>query len=89
LYEGKEEIVKLLLNKGADANTQCGENGTALQVAIHSGNKNITLALLRKGANVNALGGRYGTALCAALSSYKGKEEIVKLLLDKGADANT
>ena len=40
--------------------------------------------LLENGADVNAEGGKYRNALQAALS--KGHKEIVKLLLDKGAE---
>ena len=40
--------------------------------------------LLENGADVNAEGGKYRNALQAALS--EGHKEIVKLLLDKGAE---
>ncbi|KAK4220779.1 hypothetical protein QBC38DRAFT_493467 [Podospora fimiseda] len=43
--------------------------------------------MLDKGADVNAQGGGYGNALQAASSG--GHQEIVKLLLDKGADVST
>lgn len=39
--------------------------------------------LLNAGAHVNAQGGHYGNALQAA--SGRGYQQVVKLLLDKGA----
>lgn len=40
--------------------------------------------LLDKGADVNAQGGLYGNTLRAA--SYRGHEQVVKLLLSKGVN---
>ncbi|KAK6387054.1 hypothetical protein LTS17_000320 [Exophiala oligosperma] len=71
----------------ADANTQGGTYGTALQAASAHGHEKIVQILLDKGADVNAQGNRYGTALQAA-SVWK-QEKIVQILLDKGADVNT
>jgi hypothetical protein len=42
--------------------------------------------LVDKGAGVNAQGGRYGNALQA--SSDEGREQVVKPLLNKGADVD-
>ena len=42
--------------------------------------------LLEKGAEVYAEGGVYGNTLYAAL--LRGHEEVVKLLLEKGANVN-
>jgi hypothetical protein len=83
---GYEQVVKLLLDKGADVNAQGGRYGNALQAASERGNEQIVKLLLDKGADVNAQGGRYGNALQAA--SERGNEQIVKLLLDKGANVN-
>jgi ankyrin repeat protein len=41
--------------------------------------------LLNRGADVNAKGGKYGTLQAAV---HRGKEEIVKVLLDHEADLN-
>ncbi|KAJ5423296.1 NACHT nucleoside triphosphatase [Penicillium cf. griseofulvum] len=83
--EGYQEIVKLLLDKGADINTQGGR--TAGTAASAEGYQEIVKLLLDKGADINTQGGRYGNALQAA--SGEGHQETVKLLLDKGADINT
>ena len=41
---------------------------------------------LDKGANVNAQGGEYGNALQVA--SYRGRDQIEPILLEKGANVN-
>ncbi|OAG06012.1 ankyrin [Paraphaeosphaeria sporulosa] len=67
---GHEAIVKLLLDKGAEA-------------ASCRGHEAIVKLLLDKGAEVNAQGGRYGNALQAA--SSRGHEQVVEMLLNAGA----
>ncbi|KAJ7787762.1 ankyrin repeat-containing domain protein [Mycena olivaceomarginata] len=81
-HNGKANIVQLLLNKGADINAQGGEYGNALQAAACGAYQichSIVWVLLRKG-------GHFGNALQAA--AYKGKANIVQVLLHKGADIN-
>ncbi|KAK4220622.1 hypothetical protein QBC38DRAFT_525549, partial [Podospora fimiseda] len=85
--EGHQEIVKLLLDEGADVNAQGGLYDNALQAASLEGHQEIVKLLLDKGAGVNEQGGFYGNALQAA--SSKDHQEIVKLLLDKGAKERT
>jgi ankyrin repeat protein len=84
--EGQEEIVRLLLDKGADINAECEEDdlGSALQSACSHANEELVTLLLARGANVDQQGGRFGNALQAA--SYNGHVQIVRLLLDAGAD---
>ncbi|KAK8048380.1 hypothetical protein PG994_010110 [Apiospora phragmitis] len=84
--EGHLEVVKLLIERGADVNAQGGYYGNALYAASSGGHKEIVQTLLEKGADVNAQGGHYGNALYAA--SYGGHKEIVQTLLEKGADVN-
>ncbi|KAL9096282.1 MAG: hypothetical protein Q9165_001279 [Trypethelium subeluteriae] len=86
---GHEQVVKLLVNEGADVNavTQSGRYQTALIAASARGHEQVVKLLLEKGAEVNAQGGgHFGTALQAA--SECGHEQVVKLLLEKGADVN-
>ncbi|EDU43191.1 ankyrin repeat domain containing protein [Pyrenophora tritici-repentis Pt-1C-BFP] len=83
---GHTEIVKLLLDKGADVNAQGGLHGNALQAASERGHAEVVKLLLDNGADVNAQGGDYGNALQAA--SERGHKEVVELLLDNGADVN-
>jgi ankyrin repeat protein len=85
-HAGNEEVVQLLLDKGADVNAQGGEYGNALQAASWGGHKEVVQQLLDKGADVNAQGGEYGNALQAA--SERGHKEMVQQLLGKGADVN-
>jgi ankyrin repeat protein len=85
-YNGLEEMVKLLLEKGADVNAQGGYYGNALQAASVDGSKAVVRLLLDEGADVTAQGGVYGNALQAA--SEQGNLAIVRLILDKGANVN-
>jgi ankyrin repeat protein len=80
--KGNVEIVKLLLENGAEVNAE--EN--ALHAAAYQGNEVILKLLLEYGAEVNAGGGEY--ALQAALVYWQGSEAIVKLLLENGAEVN-
>ncbi|KAH9477165.1 Vegetative incompatibility protein HET-E-1 [Psilocybe cubensis] len=68
---GKDTVVELLLQHGADVNTMGGKFATALQAASVSGCTSVIKTLLQHGADVNAVGGMYGTALQAA--SYRPK----------------
>ncbi|KAJ7874624.1 ankyrin repeat-containing domain protein, partial [Mycena leptocephala] len=73
-YSGNHQIVKLLLEKGADLNAQAGgEYRMALQAASLRAHVETVALLLDKGTDLNVQGGSYGTA---------------KQLLDKGVDSN-
>jgi ankyrin repeat protein len=77
------DIVKLLLDAGADVNLQGGNYGTALQAASAGGHSRSVRLLLDAGADVNLMGGKYGSALQAA--QQNGHDGIVDLLLSAGA----
>ena len=85
---GHTRIVQILLEKGAEMNTENGEYGTALEAASAEGHIEIVQILLEKGAEVNVVRERgfYSTALEAA--SGEGHIEIVQILLEKGAEVN-
>lgn len=89
-WEGKE-IIELLLEKGADINAQGGYYGNALQAASCIKSRETVEMLLETGADVNAQGGYFGSALQAASlrPEGQGKQEIMQLLLDKGAKVDT
>jgi ankyrin repeat protein len=70
---GHEEIVKLLLEEGADVNAQRGPYGNALYAASSKGHEKIVKLLLENGADVNAQGGPYSNALYAA--SWRSRED--------------
>jgi len=77
----KVEMVRLLLEKGADANSR---GGVALAMAADQGNMEMVRLLLDKGANPEGKDGFGGTALLKAVE--RGNIDVVKLLLDKGAN---
>jgi ankyrin repeat protein len=75
-----KQVVKLLVDKGADVNAQGGLYGNALQAAVsYRGHEAVVRLLLDKGADVNAQGRYFGNALQAALD--RGHEAVVKLLV--------
>jgi uncharacterized protein len=84
---GQPTAIDYLVKRGADPNATGGVNGwTVLMHAIHKDQPRSVAALLRDGAQVNATvsGGR--TALMMA-AGY-GYSDIVRMLLEHGADAH-
>jgi ankyrin repeat protein len=84
------DIVKLLLNTGADINAPASPDRgkTALQAAVQRGNISIIKLLLQLGADCNALAAKSygGTAL--QFAAMEGRIPIVLLLLRAGAEIN-
>jgi hypothetical protein len=80
--------VKLLLEAGADPNTEMEEEDgwTPLFIAAQYGDDQIVKLLLKAGANPNKTDNDGATPLSAA--AEEDHVEIVKLLLDSGADPN-
>lgn len=81
--DNKMEIVKLLIEKGADVN-----NGiwTLLHIAAQKGHTEIARLLIKNGAIVNKLDKDEWTPLYTA--SYYGQTETFKLLLEAWADSS-
>jgi ankyrin repeat protein len=81
-------IIKALLEKGADVNMVDYKKRTALMKVArgYKGELDIVKALLDKGADVNKVDDEGKTALM--LAAYEGTLNTVKTLLDKGADVN-
>jgi ankyrin repeat protein len=75
----------LLIDKGADVNTQGGSYSNALQAASYQVHQEIVKLLIDKGADVNVQGGFYGNALQAASQSYQPNENVVGCLMENGA----
>jgi ankyrin repeat protein len=86
-YDGTLDILKLLLDHGADVNSN---DGWALQIAAAEGNFEIVRELLIRHANVNARTSNPNfpqrTALYGACEL--GWDKIVDILLECGADPN-
>jgi ankyrin repeat protein len=87
LNSGRTEVVRLLLENGADADVKSTDNEskgtTALMSAAYNGYAEIVMLLIDKGAELNAEN-MYGyTALKSA--SSKGHTVIVELLKKAGA----
>jgi ankyrin repeat protein len=86
-YYGRPEIVRLLLDRGAEVDKGGSDNGvTPLYAAVLKGHPEIVKMLLDKGAQVDKPRNNGETPLYTA--SDKGHLEIVKLLLEKGAQVN-
>jgi ankyrin repeat protein len=86
-FEGASNVVRVLLDYSADPN-MVGRNGAIpLEDASLKGFDAIAIALLDHGALVNRLNPGSGTTALYAAASF-GKGEVVKLLLNRGANPN-
>jgi len=80
------ELMKRLIDLGADVNKFNHAGGTALMYAAQYGYVDAARLLIAHGANVMALGAKFGTALMIAV--LKRHLDMVDLLLQNGADVN-
>ena len=86
IKKGNQEMVKILIENGADINTINKKGDTPLTYAIQKGSKKMTRVLIEQGADINAMGKDGYTPLTYAIQ--KGNKEIMKMLLESGVDVN-
>ena len=82
---GNIDIVKMLLDSGADINHFTEWRRPALAIAARMGNIALAKLLIERGADVNR-GAVHGSALAEV--ECKDHLAIVQMLLDNGADIN-
>jgi ankyrin repeat protein len=86
-YFGYEAVVKLLIERGNDADSKDNDARTPLWWAAKNGHQVVVRLLLDKGAKVDAKDNTYSlTPLSWAARG--GNDAVVRLLLDKGAEVN-
>jgi ankyrin repeat protein len=83
---GHNDVVRILLENGADVNAQTDRFGSALQAACQEGQVDVVRLLIEHGARVSDQGGLYGNALQAAAAGTS--IPVMRLLIEKGADVN-
>jgi ankyrin repeat protein len=100
--EGSLDIMKMLLDGGADINQQAGNGSTALLVAVQNGNAATAKLLLERGADVNIANGKGWTPLFLAVKARTRERgtvpspvidpiammDVIKVIVDKGANVN-
>jgi hypothetical protein len=87
-HEGHPEVVKMLLEAGANVAARDKDGSTALSNASVKGNEEIVKMLLEAGSDVDARDEYGWTALMRGSDSWHDKYEIIKLLIDAGADVD-
>ena len=86
-HTGDLDFVKDCLEKGLDINARAPISGaTPLDASIYGDHQHIFEYLISAGSDVNAIGYEGGTILMA--TAYLGKADMLKVLLDHGADPN-
>lgn len=78
-----DDMIRLLIRKGADVNAKNMKGNTALHYAAETGT---AMILIKSGAHIDAKNKRGDTLLHK--SAYNGMEDMVRVLLLNGADSN-
>jgi ankyrin repeat protein len=86
-YNGHEDIVKLLLEKGAEVNNSWNLGENALMKAARRNFPKVVKLLCNSGADLEKSDSKGNTALQYA--AYEGSLDVVKLLLEYGANIET
>ena len=83
-YGGQYDVVKYLVEHGADVNAKDNNDMTPLMDAAQEGHLEVVKYLVEHGADVNAKHGEDWTALTSA--ARKGHLDVVKYLAEHGAE---
>ncbi len=91
--QSNDELVKLLIDKGANVHAVDDEGKTPLHNAVRPPNSKVVKVLIDAGADVNAKDGNGVSVLQEALKAaklphYQGNIEVVKQLILAGADSS-
>ena len=81
---GRHEVVRMLLERGADVNARNRWQETPLHDAAWQGHDEVVGVLLEKGADIHARDQWQETPLHDA--AWQGHDEVVGVLLERGAD---
>uniref|UniRef100_A0A0G4HXP8 EF-hand domain-containing protein n=1 Tax=Chromera velia CCMP2878 TaxID=1169474 RepID=A0A0G4HXP8_9ALVE len=88
-YKGFDNIIKVLLEKGADINQADGEGRTALHEAAFHGKLSTVQLLCDRGANYNLCDEEGHTPLARAiLGKATAKQQVIDYLVSKGVSLN-
>ena len=85
-YRGNIEVVRFLLEKGADMDKATNNGTYPLLMACLEGHLEVVQLLADKGADIDRALNNSCTPLYIAC--WKGRLEVARLLLEKGADVN-
>jgi ankyrin repeat protein/L-ascorbate metabolism protein UlaG (beta-lactamase superfamily) len=83
---GHEELVRFLVEQGAQVDAGDNENSTPLDVAAQSGHRAVAELLVAHGADVNHRDQNGMTPLHFA--AYQGRNDVVELLIANGSDVS-
>lgn len=84
-WEGKLELMRLFISRGADINLANANGETALALAAWRGNLAAVKWLVERGARINAPARQWSALHYAA---FAGHEAVADFLIEQGADIN-